>query len=114
MRLLVCGGRDYFDWDHFRLRMSQVDARHHIVTIIEGDAAGTDRLAKAWAIEHGRGLETYRADWDGPLGKRAGSERNYRMATEGRPNAVLAFPGGRGTRNMMGVARMLGITVWEA
>jgi hypothetical protein len=114
VRLLVCGGRDYADWNYFWRRMAEVDALYRICTIIEGGARGADRMAKAWAVEHGRGLETFTADWDGPLGKRAGSERNYRMATQGKPNLVLAFPGGTGTRNMMGVARMLKITVWEA
>ena len=113
MRLLVCGGRDFADELLFADRMSGVDARYPIHTIIEGGARGADSMARHWAHNNLRFCDTYRAEWE-QFGLRAGSIRNRRMAIEGRPDLVLAFPGGPGTRNMMGIARELRIPVWEA
>lgn len=39
--------------------------------------------------------------------------RNRRMLDEGRPDLVVAFPGGPGTRNMVKLARAHGILVHE-
>ena len=54
----------------------------------------------------------YRADWEG-LGRKAGPIRNQQMLDEGKPDLVVAFPGGRGTANMMRIAREAGIEVIE-
>jgi hypothetical protein len=47
--------------------------------------------------------EIYHADWQ--LGRKAGPIRNQRMLDEGRPELVIAFPGGRGTSDMTARAR---------
>jgi hypothetical protein len=39
--------------------------------------------------------------------------RNQQMLDEGRPTLVVAFPGGRGTADMMRRARVAGIEVIE-
>lgn len=114
MRVLVCGGRDYQD---SRRLFSVLDKLHQeagIDAIIEGGARGADQLAREWA-EHPYGCggaETYEADWE-HQGSFAGPARNKRMLDEGRPDLVIAFPGGRGTANMIRQARKAGVEVIE-
>lgn len=110
MRVLVCGGRDYTD----RRRVFEVlDGKHAetpIATIIEGGALGADRSGYAWACARNIEVETYPADWE-KHGKRAGPIRNAMMLTEGKPDLVIAFPGGRGTADMVRRAQSAGIPV---
>jgi len=93
MRVLVCGGRAFDD----REKLFQSLDRQHAVTpfslLIEGGARGADQLAMSWA--HERGIEHLRfdADWEA-RGRAAGPIRNQRMLDEGRPDVVIAFPGG--------------------
>lgn len=99
-RVLVCGGRDYCNE---KLAFAVLDAAHSanpIVTLIHGGAAGADMLAAAWAGRNGVRAEEYKADWD-THGRAAGPIRNRRMLDEGKPDMVIAFPGGRGTKNMI-------------
>ncbi len=56
--------------------------------------------------------EVYEADWH-EHGRAAGPIRNARMIAEGRPDLVIAFPGGRGTADMVSRARKAGIEVRE-
>jgi hypothetical protein len=46
-------------------------------------------------------------------GKAAGPIRNQRMIDEGKPDLVIAFPGGRGTADMVSRAKKAGIPVQE-
>jgi hypothetical protein len=68
--------------------------------IITGDATGADAFARGWAQERARKLLEFEADWQ-LYGRAAGPIRNQRMLDEGRPQIALAFPGGRGTADMM-------------
>ena len=54
----------------------------------------------------------YPADWD-THGRGAGPIRNKQMLEEGKPDLVIAFPGGKGTANMIGQAKEAGIPVRE-
>ena len=54
----------------------------------------------------------FQADWAG-LGRKAGPIRNKLMLDEGKPDLVVAFPGGRGTAHMTRIARGAGIEVIE-
>lgn len=80
------------------------------ITIISGAARGVDRLASEWAVIHWCGLEEFPADWE-KYGKAAGIIRNQQMLDEGKPNIVLAFPGGNGTANMIAKAEKAAIKV---
>ena len=51
------------------------------------------------------------ADWE-KHGKAAGPKRNKRML-EWKPDLVVAFPGGKGTANMVQQARQAGVEVIE-
>ena len=109
-RVLVCGGRDYRN----RLMVYSVLAKYHaeagIDRLIEGGERGADSLARDWAESAGIPVDTYPADWEAH-GSFAG--RNRVMLEEGKPDLVIAFPGGKGTRNMMKQARKAGVEVVE-
>jgi hypothetical protein len=109
MRILVCGGRDYTDKRAVDMLLSAA-LRSGPIEIIQGGAKGADRLAHDWALDNGVPCTTYAADWEG-YGRAAGAIRNRQMLTEGRPSMVLAFPGGRGTANMVKLAQMAGVLV---
>jgi hypothetical protein len=100
MILLVCGGRDY---DNESRAFSVLDSIQDITRIINGGAQGADLLARRWARNRGVECVTFKADWK-EHGKAAGPIRNQRMIDEGKPDGVLAFPGGKGTQNMVELA----------
>lgn len=88
------------------------DNRLPEVVIIHGGAAGADKIADEWAMVNWCHIEEYKADWD-KYGRSAGPIRNKRMLTEGKPDLVVAFPGGRGTMNMIKLAKEAGVEVLE-
>lgn len=113
MRVLVCGGRDYFD----KARLFDVLDYYHreaggFDCIIHGNAFGADSLADQWAKERGIEPLPFPADWV-LYGRAAGPRRNEQMLRDGKPEVVIAFPGGRGTANMIGQARAAGVPVLE-
>jgi len=112
MRILVCGGRDYADADRLAEVLDRVLAKHKITCLIHGGATGADELAHHWAINRGLEIEVFHADWNRD-GHAAGPRRNARMLAEGKPDVAVAFPGGRGTADM--VRRLIagGVAVWE-
>jgi YspA, cpYpsA-related SLOG family len=109
MRVLVCGGRTF---KNRRLVYEALDILHRvgIDCIIEGGASGADMLGRQWAHSAAVPIETFYADWD-MYGPGAGPMRNARMLAEGKPDIVLAFPGGPGTADMVRRAKAAGIYV---
>jgi hypothetical protein len=112
MRLpvLVCGGRHYADRAAVFLALDKLAEEHGALFVIEGGAAGADRWAREWRIDRLHPGKTFPADWE-HHGKGAGPRRNRRMLEQGRPRLVLAFPGGRGTADMIEAARKAGVPV---
>lgn len=85
------------------------------VTIITGGATGADSAAEDWAAVNWTDLQVYRikpSEWL-KYGKAAGPHRNQRMIDEGEPDLVVAFPGGKGTADMVKRAKAAGIKVIE-
>jgi hypothetical protein len=78
--------------------------------IAHGGAAGADFYAGAWAKRRDVRTTVFEADWE-MQGKRAGILRNARMLAEFKPHIVVAFPGGRGTADMVTRARRAGVRV---
>jgi hypothetical protein len=99
-RVLVCGGRDYDDRDQLFRILDAAHVANPIVCLIHGAARGADSLAADWALDRDVLCNAYPADWDRD-GKAAGPIRNQRMLDEGKPHIVIAFPGGRGTADMI-------------
>lgn len=108
MRTLVCGGRDFADWPY----LSRMLDGAGVTLVIHGGASGADTLAGRWASSRGIAVEVYPADW-ARYGRSAGPRRNAWMLGVGRPDVVVAFAGGRGTANMVGLARAAGVPVVE-
>jgi hypothetical protein len=110
MRVLVCGGRNYRDR---RLVFHTLDSLVGISTLIHGCASGADGLAARWARARGVPQEPYPPNWR-RYGLAAGPIRNQQMLDEGRPDLVVAFPGGKGTFNMVDKAEGAGVRVLRA
>ena len=139
MRVLICGGRKFNDWEFFRDTLEKIALKRfprsepdqygnflYEVIIISGGAKGADQMAIDWAIVNWCPFEEYKADWDDmskpcfPKMKGtkvynalAGLKRNQRMIDEGKPDLVIAFPGGNGTKDMISRANKSGIEVIE-
>ena len=107
-RILVCGGRDFAD---ATLVYDTLNASN-VTTLIHGAARGADSLADDWAKAAGVSILRFPADW-AKEGRAAGPMRNQRMLEQGRPDVVVAFPGGAGTRDMVARARKAGVPVLE-
>jgi hypothetical protein len=112
MKLLVCGGRDYTNRNALFAALDWLHGRRNIELIIHGAARGADRLAAEWASARGIQSRAFPALWDVD-GKAAGFIRNRRMLDCGRPDGVAAFPGGRGTADMINQAQAAGVLVWR-
>lgn len=107
MRVLVCGGRNYRDPKAVYEALNALDG---VTSIIEGGAQGADCFAAEWADKTGTPHMQFNADWK-THGRAAGPIRNRQMLDEGKPDLVLAFPGGRGTANMIMQAQAAGVRV---
>lgn len=112
MKILVCGGRDYKDEHTVNRILNLVHEKKGIFEIIHGAARGADTLAAKWAERNNIHCLDFPANWD-KYGKRAGAIRNHRMLKEGAPDAVVAFPGGSGTKHMVKLAQKAGVPVWK-
>jgi len=115
MRILVCGGRDYSERIALFAALERLHKARGIDTVIHGACTGADFLAGEWAEgEDGIAVEPYPVDHtvDGPW-PAAGPKRNRRMLAAGRPDGVVAFPGGRGTADMCRAAEAAGVKVWR-
>ncbi len=110
MKVLVCGGRDYTNKEFVYKILDKLDAEAPITEIIHGDAYGADSLAQSWAIERGRIQTPFPADWV-RYGKPAGAIRNREMIAACPPDYVVAFPGNKGTKDMISVAQKKGFPV---
>lgn len=82
------------------------------ITIIHGGARGADSAAGVFAAVNFCQEEVYQADWK-TNGKAAGFIRNKQMLVEGKPDLVVAFPGGKGTAMMVKLAKTAGVKVIE-
>ncbi len=111
MIVLVTGGRDFDD----RALVDRVLDELKPSLVVHGGARGADRLARFWARANGVRQRIHNAKWE-RFGRAAGPLRNQAMLDEqaacGEPIAlVVAFPGGKGTADMVRRARSAGIAV---
>lgn len=127
MRVLVCGGRDYKDRANvYRWLTTMFEPAYPNdvngtagtwlprpdLHLIVGGAKGADQFAEDWAVVHWVQYSVYTADWN-KHGKAAGYIRNRQMLEEGKPDLVIAFPGGNGTADMVAQARAAKVPVLE-
>ena len=119
IKILICGGRDLNHADVWNsLERDCLDLvsnclginRPKIFHVIHGGMKGADSAAGDWAKSEGAKVTAYPADWK-TYGKAAGPIRNRRMLDEGKPDIVVALPGGRGTADMVRQAEDRGVPV---
>lgn len=121
MRVLVCGGRHMdsatvWNWLEHYLR-SEITCQFGskawpITALMHGGARGADEGAGRWAESENLKPLVFKADWK-QHGRAAGPIRNKKMLDQGKPDVVIAFPGGAGTKNMVGMAMASGVPVIE-
>lgn len=111
--VLVCGGRDFNDKDMVWGILDSLHAMRPITRIVHGAAKGADSLAGDWARSRGVPQDRYPADWK-QHGRAAGPLRNAEMLVKSKPSLCLAFPGRRGTADMMRRAERAGVAVMLA
>lgn len=125
MRVIVCGGRTFGNYGTSRRgspEWEKADAERtfifntldglKITHVIEGAARGADTVAGEWAVANNKELTEYPAEW-AQHGPAAGGIRNHQMLDEGYPELVIAFPGGKGTADMVRRAKKAGVPVRE-
>lgn len=116
-KILVCGGRSFDDYELLNDKLNSIcigrgwctnlDADLNWVPrveIIQGGAKGADALADKWAVNGWCKVHEFP-----PLPENiekwgygtACLMRNQQMLDEGKPDLVVAFPGGRGTKDMI-------------
>jgi hypothetical protein len=127
MRVLVTGGRHYGDRANVFRNLDLLHAVQPIGLVIHGacvetkvqgeqrrqELRGADRWAEEWALEREVPYVGHPAKWLGE-GREAGPNRNAKMLEVYKPGVVLAFPGGRGTADMMRKATEAGIRLVKA
>ena len=110
MKVLVCGGRDFRSSAQVFQVLEELHATHRFTALMQGGAQGVDTLAGEWA-ETKPEIQRFvcHADWT-KHGRAAGPIRNAKML-EWKPDLVIAFPGSRGTENMVEQAKAAGVPV---
>ena len=106
MKTIIAGGRDYF--------LTQDDIRFlltlPITEVVSGGANGADRGGEVFAQCNDIDMKRFPADWSAH-GRAAGPIRNEEMAKYA--DAVVLFPGGKGTDNMAKVAKKHGLKIYD-
>lgn len=107
MKILICGGREYANQEKFELVMKPFTICRMVIHGACGwpQMIGVDAMADKWASDHVIEKKRFPADWK-KFGNVAGPIRNERMLIEGKPDWVIAFPGGNGTANMVHLTRV--------
>jgi len=109
MRVIVCGGRDYSNFQYLCDTLTRLHKNLSFTLVIDGKSRGADSFAHTWAALSG--IETLRFPAEWKYGKGAGPARNEQMLKEGKPDLVIAFPGGEGTADMTQRAIRAGVPV---
>ncbi len=112
MKVLVCGGRKFEDFSAVDTVLEALHKAKSITMIIQGGADGADSLAWDWAYMNNIPCLRVPALWH-KHGKSAGFIRNKLMLTLGKPDLVVAMPGGIGTAMMVDLATKAGIEVMD-
>ena len=106
----MCGGREYADTENVWRVLGKLHETEGVLAVAHGGAHGADSEAGSWANAMKISVRVYPADWMRE-GKAAGPRRNQKMLIDFRPDAVVAFPGGRGTADLVRRAHEEGIRV---
>ena len=113
-RVAVIGGRKYISKDVLFAALNALHARSPIAWVIQGGGPGAAALAGAWASQTpgirqllfitGAGVNVPATET--PM------QRSVRMFKMGKPDYVVAFPGGNGTAHEVQLATAANIPIW--
>lgn len=120
LAVVVTGGRDFSDGELVCAVLDDLD----VAVLIHGACTGADSMADRWAVISGIKPIPFPVTSDEwrRIGRRAGPLRNGRMIAEtvatiapayGATPVLVAFHGGRGTKNCIDTARAASVAVWE-
>jgi hypothetical protein len=113
VKLIIAGGRDY-----------NPDECDYLDLVVSGGASGADKFGEFFAKQNGLPIKRFKAEWDNltaewsvikydrygrPYNAAAGPHRNKLMAEYA--DAVVLFPGGKGTTRMLEEATKAGIRI---
>ena len=107
MKLIVAGGRSY------RLGKDDIEKLNSfskVAELVTGGATGVDSDAEAWAMSRNISITKFMPDWE-HFGRAAGPIRNKKMAEYA--DAVILFPGGKGTASMLKEAQIAELTIYD-
>lgn len=110
LRVVVTGGRKYTDRTFVYNTLDHVVHRYQRIVVIVGSGFGADGSARDWCADRGVRCIKIEAQWK-KFGSAAGPLRNQKIIDEFTPGLVLAFPGGRGTNDMVRRAKYAGVKV---
>jgi hypothetical protein len=112
--VLITGGRLYKDFVTIFDTLDRLHYEYPFSLLVNGDADGTDKISTRWARSRFVPHRLYPIDI-APIsyGNRRGNRRNFIMLEDSNPDAVIAFPGGSGTRHMIDLAESRSIPVIE-
>lgn len=113
-KVLVTGGRYWTDKERLERELDRLHFLHDFTDLAHGDAGqfnpftrevmcGVDKMAGAWAKTRDIRVQKFPVtdkDWT-KYGNDAGPRRNRFMFDTFKPQYVIVFPGGSGTRDMM-------------
>jgi hypothetical protein len=98
---LICGGRLFADPAMFDDVMARLVGMWGCPSkLVHGGAPGADAMADVWGKRKAIEVVAMPADWAGK-GNAAGPLRNEDMLERHKPKRVIAFPGGKGTADMV-------------
>jgi len=102
-KVIVAGGRDFFNYDLMKAKLDVILANKENVVIISGVANGADSLGIRYAREHKLLISYFPALW-AQHGSKAGFIRNEEMAKYA--DACVCFWDGKssGTKDMIRLA----------
>lgn len=109
MKLIIAGGRS-FKGDKIHLQwLDSIHEQHRVTEVVSGKAPGADHFGEQWAAMRNIPVTPFPADWN-KHGRAAGPIRNRQMA--GYADGLAAFPGGKGTANMLRQAADAELTIF--
>jgi hypothetical protein len=109
-RVIVAGGRDFFNYHLLEEKLNKLFSQKENVVIVSGMANGADSLGIRYAREHNLLISYFPALW-AQNGNRAGFIRNEEMAKNA--NACVCFWDGKstGTKHMIDTAKERNIPI---
>lgn len=114
MKVIVSGGRYFSEVSLLWLTLDAIHSDRSISVLIEGASddvtgpyVGADYWGRQWALSRYVAPVSVHADWK-KFGRVAGPMRNAQMSKHD-PELVIAFPGGKGTDDMVRKAKSANI-----